>query len=312
MNKSADVLADVFDRLRLRGVFVSEWALSAPWAITGQQESCALIHFMVQGTAFVTPQGGTPVEVGTGDLVLLPRGDSHTIGDSPTTEARSLESLLPEREIERFSPIAVGGGGAPGQMLCAGLHFEAEGALSLYQLLPSMLVLNAEEIASEPLLAHMLEGLTSELTVYGKGRNVVLVRGFELVYVLALRVALRANGALGKFSAAMQHRGIASSLLAMHNDYAQRWTVDSLARHAGLSRSAFTKSFKDIVGESPRQYLITRRLAAAQHLLSTTTLPLGAIAEKIGYDSPVGLHLAFTSGVGVTPGAFRKGKRALA
>jgi AraC family transcriptional activator of mtrCDE len=308
MNKFPNVFTDVFDRLRLRGVFVSEWALSTPWGIAGQQESCALIHFMVKGTAFVTTAGGTPVQVGPGDLVMFPRGESHTIGDAPDSEALPLESLLPEREIERFSPIRIGGGGggSDGQMLCAGLHFEAEGPLSLYELLPSMLIISAEEINSEPLLAHMLDGLTSELTVYGKGRNIVLVRGFELVYVLALRVALRDAGALGKFSVAMQHRGIGSSLLAMHKDYAQQWTVDSLARHAGLSRSAFAKTFKEIVGETPRQHLIGRRLTAAQHLLSTTNLPLSRIAEKIGYESPVGLHLAFSNAFGITPGAFRK------
>ncbi|MFT3859672.1 MAG: AraC family transcriptional regulator [Aquabacterium sp.] len=309
MKRQADVLSYVFDRLRLEGVFVSEWQTSKPWAIQGEQESCALLHYMIQGDAVIQMEGREPVMLHEGDLAMFPRGQGHAIGDHIRSTPTELKNLLPERSAEKFSTLKFGGGGEKGRMLCAGLHFETDSVRLLYQLLPPMMVVRAAEIETEPLLAHTLDGLKSELKVYGEGRNFVLVRGFELVYVLGLRVAMRDAERQGRFPVALYHPGIGQALVAMHEDFARQWTLDTLAEEAGISRSAFARTFKELVGETPKQHLMRRRLAEAQRLLSATPLPLADIAERIGYDSVVGLHLAFNNHFGTTPGAYRKQQR---
>lgn len=307
MSNKSDVLSHVFDPLRLNGVFVSQWEVSSPWAIQGAQESCALLHYMERGNASISIDGEDPIMLHEGDLAVFPSGKGHVIGDSPHSTPLRLESLLPERNAEKFSPVRIGGGGKSGRMLCAGLRFEADSAYPLYRLLPPVLVIRAEQIKSEPLLAHALNGLTSEIGVYNEGRHVVLLRGLELVYVLGMRLALRDSDSLGRFSVALRNPGIGNALLALHENFEHPWTLESLAKHAGMSRSAFAQCFKQLVGETPARYLMRRRLNEGRRLLSTTTLSIDSIAERIGYESAVGLHLAFSNYYGITPGAFRKG-----
>lgn len=306
MDTEPNVLRHVLDPLRLNGVFVSHWEVTSPWAIYGVQEPCALLHYMVEGSASISLEGQKTITLAPGDLAMFPRGDAHMIGDSLAITPQRLEAVLPQRTAEMFNLIRIGGGGKSGKMLCAGLHYEADGVRPLYPLLPSLLVVRANEIATESLLAHTLAGLVSEIFGYKDGRNLVLLRGFELVYLLGMRVALRNNGSLRRLSAALKNPGIGSALIALHENFHHPWTLELLAKQAAMSRSAFAQAFKQVTGETPWQYLIRRRLAEARRLLTVTKLSQDTIAEKIGYESAVGMHLAFRSHYGITPGAFRK------
>ncbi|MDN0083599.1 AraC family transcriptional regulator [Crenobacter sp. SG2305] len=306
MIDESDVLTHVLDPLRLNGMFLSQWEVSSPWAIQGKPEPCALIHYMASGSATISMPDQEPVTLAEGDLAMFPRGDTHIVGDSPRTPPRPLEDVLPTRSTGKFSLIHLDGGGEPGRMLCAGLHYEADGVLPLYHLLPSLLVVEAEQISKEPLLAHMLDGLKREISEHHEGRNLVLLRGFELVYLLGLRVALRDPSALGRVASVLRNPGIGHALTAIYENYDYPWTLESLAQSAGMSRSAFAQTFKQLIGEAPARHLMRRRLAEAKRLLSVTTLSQEAIAKKIGYESTVGMHLAFRSLYDTTPGAFRK------
>ncbi|MEU4146028.1 helix-turn-helix domain-containing protein [Streptomyces parvulus] len=61
------------------------------------------------------------------------------------------------------------------------------------------------------------------------------------------------------------------------------------------------------------RHLTSRRLQEARRLLSETGVAQREIAERVGYRSQVGFHLAFRREFDVTPGAFRsdRGERAV-
>ena len=306
MNTQSDILTHVFDPIRLKGVFVSQWEVSNPWAVHGAQEPCALIHYLAEGHAWVSIEGQEPIKLHSGDLVIFPRGDAHTIGDSPHSTPQNLESILPDRPVEMLNFIQFGGGGESGKMICAGLHYEADSVRPLYHLLPPLLTVKSQIIKTEPLLIHSLNGLVSEIGAYNDGRSFILLRGFELVYLLGMRIALRSNDTLRKIAAALQSPGLGSALIAMHKNYQRSWTLDTLAQISAMSRSAFAQCFKRVLGETPIQYLTRLRLSEAKRLLSMTNLSQDAIAQKISYTSTMGMHLAFRNHYGITPGAFRK------
>jgi AraC-like DNA-binding protein len=60
---------------------------------------------------------------------------------------------------------------------------------------------------------------------------------------------------------------IGSALKSMHERLEHRWTVESLAASSGMSRSAFAVRFKDLVGETPLEYLTGWRMQKATGLL---------------------------------------------
>ena len=70
-----------------------------------------------------------------------------------------------------------------------------------------------------------------------------------------------------------------------------------LAREAHVSPRHFSRSFRRVFGETPYQYLLTRRLERARHLLRTTEMPVAEICLEVGFTS-VG---SFSGPVGASP-----------
>lgn len=305
MKQKPDLLTVQLAPLRLEGAFISSWNMSGPWAFLGPSESCALIHFVVEGQVVVQTDDCAPLSLNKGDVALFPHGTAHRIGDSITTPASSLDRLLPERRKGGFSELAIGAEGPRLQMLCAGLHYEPSGVMPLYELLPTVLIVRSTEIAEEPMLSYLLRGLFEEAHRVRDGKNLVLLRCLELIYILAVRLAFASSSATGALSEAIHDPRISRTLLRMYTEYSKRWTVEALAADVGMSRSSFCHRFRNLVGETPARHLTKVRLAEAKQLLRTTTLRQEEIALRVGYESTVGMHLAFRSVLGETPGMSR-------
>jgi len=89
-------------------------------------------------------------------------------------------------------------------------------------------------------------------------------------------------------------------------DLAEDLTVAALAHDAGLSRSHFTRAFQNETGQSPRDFILNRRVARARDLLSSTQIPLADIPSQTGFSSQAHLSSAFKRIVGVSPGRYRQ------
>jgi transcriptional regulator GlxA family with amidase domain len=98
---------------------------------------------------------------------------------------------------------------------------------------------------------------------------------------------------------------VGPALALMHDDPAHPWTVAELASHAAVSRAAFSRRFRDRVGEPPMSYLTCWRLCLAGDLLRDTDDTLATIARKVGYANAYALSAAFTRVNGVRPGEHR-------
>jgi AraC-like DNA-binding protein len=77
------------------------------------------------------------------------------------------------------------------------------------------------------------------------------------------------------------------------------------ARESGLSRAAFARRFKSVLGQSPLAYLTGWRMTTARRLLRETELPLSATAERTGYGSEFAFAKAFKRESGRAPGSYR-------
>ena len=87
--------------------------------------------------------------------------------------------------------------------------------------------------------------------------------------------------------------------------YADALTVDDLARTAALSRAHFSREFRRAFGESPHQYLLTRRLERAAALLRTTDRPVAEICHAVGLSSLGSFTTSFRRMFGTSPVAYR-------
>ncbi|MEM9059050.1 MAG: helix-turn-helix transcriptional regulator [Pseudomonadota bacterium] len=83
--------------------------------------------------------------------------------------------------------------------------------------------------------------------------------------------------------------------------------LDRLADIAGMTMTAFTKAMKDTTGQTPYQFVLTRRVSLARNLIETTPLTLSEIAFRCGFSSQSHMTDVFRAKLGVSPGKLRSG-----
>jgi AraC-like DNA-binding protein len=86
---------------------------------------------------------------------------------------------------------------------------------------------------------------------------------------------------------------------------AEQIGVEDMARAAGLSRGHFSREFKRAFGESPRAYLLTRRLERAAALLRTTDRSVSDVCFSVGLRSLGSFTTSFARTYGLSPAAYR-------
>lgn len=91
----------------------------------------------------------------------------------------------------------------------------------------------------------------------------------------------------------------------MDSCYAERLTVERVARAAGLGRAHFSREFKRAYGESPHVYLLTRRLERAAAMLRFTDRSIADICMSVGLESVGSFTTSFKRTYGVSPAAYR-------
>jgi AraC-like DNA-binding protein len=85
------------------------------------------------------------------------------------------------------------------------------------------------------------------------------------------------------------------------------WSVATLARAVGMSRSSFAAAFNQLVGQSPMEFVGELRVErAAERMLSDPKLSVTAAAGAVGYVSTTAFARRFQKRFGLRPGAFRR------
>lgn len=81
--------------------------------------------------------------------------------------------------------------------------------------------------------------------------------------------------------------------------------VPDLARAAHLSTAHFSREFRRAFGETPHQYLLTRRLERAAELLRNTDYSVAEICLAVGLSSIGSFTTSFGRAFGLSPTAYR-------
>ena len=99
----------------------------------------------------------------------------------------------------------------------------------------------------------------------------------------------------------MRDSRIGAALKAIHQQPEEKWTVESLAAIACMSRSAFAARFTELVGTSAKNYLTEWRLTLAYYQLKSVKVPLIELALNCGYESEAAFSRAFKRVIGMSP-----------
>ena len=183
---------------------------------------------------------------------------------------------------------------------CARLVFDGGSRHPLAQALPALIAL---PLARVPGLHAALELLFAETDRVRCGQRLLADRLFEVVLLQLLRWLLdhpQEVGVCPGLITGLSDPRLARALVAMHDTPGEPWTLARMAERAGMSRTAFANAFRQIVGQTPADYLSDWRIALAQGRLREGR-SIKTLADELGYANPSALSRAFTAKVGMSP-----------
>jgi AraC-like DNA-binding protein len=325
---SQDTLSDVLRGVRLRGaVFFNvsasnEWASEAP----ASRELAPLMlrgvdhvieyHAVARGSCWAGITGGPAVQLFAGDVVMFPHGDAHVVSSAPGMRGNPDFTWFAETKVDQLPlNLTVGGqsvlgsaspdGHAETSIVCGFLGCDVQPFNPLIAALPRLLHLRAD--GDNAWITNFTQQAVAESNARRPGGEAMLARMSEMMFVDAVRryadqLPPQSEGWL----AGLRDRFVGRALALMHEQPAQRWTIDELGRCVGLSRSALHERFAGLIGVPPMQYLAQWRMQAAARLLLETRSTVASIAVEVGYDSEAAFARAFKRSVGKPPAAWRR------
>lgn len=298
------MLAETLHEFGMSGVFYAVSELAAPWGIAMPPMPGTMVFHLLTFGAAVIEVDGALVDVRPGDLLLVPHGTGHAILDAAGSAATPLFDLPRVEQTERYERVRVDGDGDRSELVCGAVSFTGLGVGRLVRSLPPVLLVGRDEDSGWQRAA--LDVIAAESRHPQPGSDVVTARLADVLVVQAVRAWLESAAPDRGWVAGLRDPLLGRALAAFHADPAAPWSLDSLARTAGMSRSAFAARFTNLLGETAMGYVTTWRMDLAARLVREQALPLARVAERVGYRSEAAFNRAFRRAHGQTPGAFAR------
>jgi AraC-like DNA-binding protein len=283
--------------LRPQAVFSKGISGAGRWAVHYAEFNQPGFCAVTEGRCWLTVEGTQPVMLEAGDFVLLPTTPAFTMSGLEPAQPQVID---PKRVAMARDEVRYGRQDGPPDMRQFGGYFTFDSAYAavFVSLLPNMI-----HIRGVPRLAQLVRMVGEEAAAGKAGQTLVLERLIEILLIEALRNVPGESVPPGLLRGLADAR-IATALRLIHEKAHQSWTIASLARASGMSRSAFFDRFTRTVGVRPMAYLQTWRMAIARDLLENHDLSMDEVAQKVGYSSASTFSTAFSRQIGMPPGRF--------
>lgn len=308
LDTSSDNLGEILHLLRLTGVLYCRADLTAPWAVeVPALEGLLAFAVVTSGSGWLEFDDNPPRQLRQGDLTLIPHGTPHRFSSGPGVPFAPLFDIPIETVSDRYEIMHHGGGGALTQVTYGVMRFDHAAAETLVALLPLVLQVNSRDDAAGQWMRSTLALIAAEGTALRPGGETVMTRLADILVIQAIRSWLESSpDARTGWLAALRDDKLGRAIAAMHRAPHGAWTVATLAREAGMSRSAFSARFTGLVGEPAMRYLTRWRLQLARMALRDGPQSLAALARTAGYVSEAAFSRAFKRQFGVPPGGVRR------
>ncbi len=268
-----------------------------------------MFHAVTEGSCRLRAPDGEEHALERGDLAVLPYSRGHVISSDSCRKTVDLFDLPRELLSERFEILRYGGGGDRVRILCAAACFDHPAAHRVLDMLPGVLILRGTGQGMRSDIENILSLMANEARYLQPGGETVITRLADIVIIQVIRSWIAEAGAAHSgWLGALKDPRVGRALQLIHRDPQRQWSVEKLARGAGMSRSAFSARFAELVREPPLHYVTRWRMELARSWLKRSDRSIAEIAEGLGYGSEAAFTRAFRRISGETPGRFRRGQ----
>jgi len=296
-----DALAAIVTLLRPQTVLSKIVRGGGRWGVRYSAFGQPSFALVLKGPCWLAADKVPAIILGTGDFILFPATPGFTLASDPEVTPKSMEPVPPDPHVEEV--IHGDSTTEPSVSLLGGwFAFDPINASMLVDMLPKMLHIRATDPAIDG-VAPIVELIKRETREMRAGQSLVLTRLIEILLVEALRSApadLHTTGLL----AGLYDPQLAAALRGIHTQSAHPWTLVTLARQAGMSRSSFAERFARVIGMTPLNYLLKWRIAVAKNMLVSEQMSVTDTALAVGYQSASGFSTAFSRETRCSPMEF--------
>ena len=317
-----DPLSDVLRIVKLTGAVFHLVDASFPWGVEIPPVSAysAIIlpraqhiisyHIILNGAGWAVVPGAGCIWFEANDILVLPHGEQYSLLSTPEQQPEydvdATITFFREWMAGKLPFVTREGGGHVGgaEYVCGFLGCDMRPFNPLLSALPPLM--HVKRSGQDDLLGRLLDLALTDARLPRVGGESIRLRLSELIFVEVVRQYLESLPAheTGWLSG-LRDPSIGKALAVLHARLAHPWTLNELAREAGMSRASFAARFAHLVGHSPMQYLTLWRMQVAARLLSDGSTKVAAVARDIGYESEAAFSRAFKKTVGVAPVRWR-------
>jgi AraC-like DNA-binding protein len=262
------------------------------------------VHHILEGTLHLTIDENESVEAGPGAMLVVPPGRLQHLATSSHALASkdSFDVCVPVRD-GMLVVDATDGREPTLRIACGAVLPDPSGS---YGLLEGLTRPVAENLSDVPVVSAAFAALLEEVAAPTEGTRPLTSALMKACLVVLLRRHLQTSRLAGNAPALFQDGRIGRAIAAVLDRPAAPHAVTSLAKEAGMSRSAFAREFKAALGLTPMDYVARVRLNLAHRLLLSTGIAVETIAATVGFNSRSHFSRLFREHYGTDPSSFRR------
>jgi AraC-like DNA-binding protein len=296
-----DLLTDILQQAGLQRRLLDLRHLAERSALRFPCDKSIGFHVVTRGRVFIHADGlAEPLALQPGDIALMGRGCLHVLSTQPGPPVEPVEAagtMADEAAVQEGGTSVISGAY---QFWNTPLH-------PLFAELPAWTVVRAESLPRLAPLSLTVALLGSEAAEPALGSESIVHGLLDVSFGYLLREIVGREGiTTAGWGRALRAPPVKRAVELMHGDAAHGWTLDELARRAGVSRTALAEKFREAMGDTPLNYLRTLRMQKAMHLLSSTDTGLDHVATQVGYTDAFSFSKVFKKVVGLPPREFRR------
>lgn len=260
------------------------------WAIDTSGAQRMTFHIISKGCCYLLIDDET-LEMNTGDVIFFPHDASHRISNV-THQNVPINAATTEKMSSTLSEESTG-------LICG--NFENNHPLfpRLLKQLPKYIHIKATHNSSSK---KIIDLICEESIQIDENSSLLLNRLADCLFYALLRD--HTDTTSGLFSA-FSHAQINKSLELIHQNTTKNFTLEELASEAGMSRSAFANVFKEIICQTPMEYVTQWRMTQAYRWLADEGISTLSAALRSGYENEASFSKAFKRIIGFGPGKAR-------
>jgi AraC family transcriptional regulator len=171
---------------------------------------------------------------------------------------------------------------------------------------PTQLSLSRRSGFQDALLKQIGFALWRELEQSAPAGKLYAQTAAQMLAVHLLRYYISAPIRTNDVSQALTERQVKRVRDFVMADLRQDLSLEALAEQVSLSPYHFARSFRQTTGESPHQFVLSRRIEKAQYLLKETQASLAFVALESGFANQSHLTHIFKRHLGLTPKTYRQ------